>query len=324
MTNSEEERGDQPNRQVIHLQMVNDLFEALTSQEAAQEKAVAVLEQYQDYLTTSFLSLLAKLSEQAEAAGQTVAAQNYQLMVAFAKGYRVNLLLEKLPEGKEAEPYQNLAQAMAQASSAEELQAVVQLHSDRLDEALAAVLLQAFQEKVEQGEEAVARHLLQLADLVLMVVDAAADGLLTQNDEEEDEAETDNEAGKVGQLPTGTNIAFDPAPYLTLLQRLQKTEGNIRQTWRALLLEHLTLLDNRMLQVVEMLVEGWHKQADPDVKKMGAGFTVNFAVIVSDLPRGNRKNLQELVLGCYRQVLTIFTLNAFPEDYAMTQNNLGT
>jgi CHAT domain-containing protein len=49
----------------------------------------------------------------------------------------------------------------------------------------------------------------------------------------------------------------------------------------------------------------------------------NLTVDIQKFPLGSRANNQEIAIACYQAALEVYTREAFPEDWAMTQNNLG-
>ncbi|MBD2213513.1 CHAT domain-containing protein [Nostoc linckia FACHB-104] len=50
---------------------------------------------------------------------------------------------------------------------------------------------------------------------------------------------------------------------------------------------------------------------------------INFSILLWEFPLGNRANNLEIAITGYEIVLTVFTRDRFPIDWAMTQNNLG-
>jgi tetratricopeptide (TPR) repeat protein len=54
-----------------------------------------------------------------------------------------------------------------------------------------------------------------------------------------------------------------------------------------------------------------------------AGVIGNFGVLIQQFPWGNIANNLEITIIAYQIVLTVYTQTAFPQDWAMTQNNLG-
>ncbi|MEH1947512.1 MAG: CHAT domain-containing protein [Nostoc sp.] len=64
-------------------------------------------------------------------------------------------------------------------------------------------------------------------------------------------------------------------------------------------------------------------EVKPDVAESMAGVIVNFSSLVSQFPLGSKASNIEIAITGYETALTIFTRNAFPIDWAMTQYNLG-
>ena len=285
-----------------YLTVIQELLAALKSDEADQ-KVVELLTHRREYLDTRLFRLLAKFARQAQQVGQEQNVQLFMQALAQAKGFRLNMGLEQLPEGEEAAPYHTAVAALEATTSPEELQAALQAHVLVVDDTLAGLLLGRGLHYHQKGDEQRATFLAQLSDLILAIVDGAV------GEENEDEEDQDND--------------LDPAPYLELLRNLQQIGGNIRVSWRQILLENLALLNPNLLRVAAALVAGWQDEEDKAIAEQGAGFLVNLAVIISELPRGNRRVMQELVIGLDRLILEVYTLAAYPEQYASTQNNLG-
>ncbi|MCS6792192.1 MAG: tetratricopeptide repeat protein [Oscillatoriaceae bacterium SKW80] len=56
---------------------------------------------------------------------------------------------------------------------------------------------------------------------------------------------------------------------------------------------------------------------------MWAGTQNNLAVAYSDRVKGNRLENLERAITCYEKALKVYTLDAFPQEWAITQRNLA-
>ncbi|BAZ32840.1 TPR repeat protein [Cylindrospermum sp. NIES-4074] len=83
------------------------------------------------------------------------------------------------------------------------------------------------------------------------------------------------------------------------------------------------LLDKEFAQVLQ----SWAREQFATVERKAARKIAknigNFSNRIQEFPLGNRANNLEIAIGGYEVLLTLFTPTAFPQDWAMTQNNLG-
>ena len=64
-------------------------------------------------------------------------------------------------------------------------------------------------------------------------------------------------------------------------------------------------------------------EAEPDRTTDIAADIVNFGNLIQQFPLGSKANNMEIAIAGYEIALTVYTRSAFPEDWAMTQNNLA-
>ncbi|MCG6134776.1 MAG: tetratricopeptide repeat protein, partial [Nostoc sp. LLA-1] len=64
-------------------------------------------------------------------------------------------------------------------------------------------------------------------------------------------------------------------------------------------------------------------EAETDTARSVAAVIGNFSNLIQQFPLGSKANNMEIALACYEIIETVYTLNAFPQDWATTQNNLG-
>ncbi|MCC5898599.1 MAG: tetratricopeptide repeat protein, partial [Phormidium sp. BM_Day4_Bin.17] len=84
--------------------------------------------------------------------------------------------------------------------------------------------------------------------------------------------------------------------------------------------------DQLDLDFAETISQWFHSQLDPDdieKNKDLARNLHNFAIDIQQFPLGSRANNLEIAIVAYQAALDVRTRSAFPEQWAMTQNNLG-
>ncbi|MDZ8237110.1 MAG: CHAT domain-containing protein [Nostoc sp. ChiQUE01a] len=64
-------------------------------------------------------------------------------------------------------------------------------------------------------------------------------------------------------------------------------------------------------------------EAEPDAATSIAADIVNFSNLIQQFPLGSKASNMEIAITGYEIALTVYTKSAFPENWAMTQNNLG-
>ncbi|MGL4497659.1 MAG: tetratricopeptide repeat protein, partial [Planktothrix sp.] len=84
--------------------------------------------------------------------------------------------------------------------------------------------------------------------------------------------------------------------------------------------------DQLDLDFAETISQWFHSLLDPDdieKNKALARILNAFAIDIQQFPLGSRANNLEIAIVAYEVALEVLTRSAFPEDWAMTQNNLG-
>ncbi len=111
---------------------------------------------------------------------------------------------------------------------------------------------------------------------------------------------------------------------LFLLELLQlKKEFNDPKVVYPQLAQHTDKLN---LTFAATAAQWFHSQLDPDNSQNNQDLARNFHNLAIDLyqfPLGSRLNNLEIAITLYQAALTVYTREAFPADWAMTQNNLA-
>jgi|JI7StandDraft_1071085.scaffolds.fasta_scaffold00330_21 tetratricopeptide (TPR) repeat protein len=133
-----------------------------------------------------------------------------------------------------------------------------------------------------------------------------------------------NLASQLGQflgMNQGSN-SDDLEFLMQLLQTVSDSQGNPQQVY-PFLQQNLDRLD---LQLIKILT-AWAKDI---FAKVEATQAYNIAAVIFTLgnliqqfPLGSRLVNLEIAIACYQRALQVYTPEDFPQDWAMTQNNLG-
>ncbi|MBP0016182.1 MAG: tetratricopeptide repeat protein, partial [Cyanobacteria bacterium SBLK] len=121
--------------------------------------------------------------------------------------------------------------------------------------------------------------------------------------------------GKKKEIPTRPTRDF----ILTFQERIEKYGKNSTKVYQ--LIE--AKLDESILEALPRTFD--RLIADETAKKQQyfAALFVYFGILLQEFPRGDRQLNLEVSIAAYEQALKVFDRSAFPQDWAMTQNNLG-
>jgi CHAT domain-containing protein len=111
-----------------------------------------------------------------------------------------------------------------------------------------------------------------------------------------------------------------------LMQVLQVTaeSGGDAQKVYPLLEANIDKLDARLAELLQALATSKLADAKPDEAEYIATDIGNFSNLIQQFPLGNKASNMEIAINGYEIALTVFTHDAFPQEWAATQNNLGT
>jgi CHAT domain-containing protein len=116
---------------------------------------------------------------------------------------------------------------------------------------------------------------------------------------------------------------LDYEEFLQALIKIKKDSNSDRQVVRDFLKEHQNKLD---LTFAEVITQWFNSNIDPNNSENNkdiASLLNSIAINIKNFPLGRRINNIEIAIICYQSVLTVYTLDAFPKQWAMTQNNLA-
>src|SRR4028118_19946 len=108
--------------------------------------------------------------------------------------------------------------------------------------------------------------------------------------------------------------------YLTLIETLLTCPSD-EQT--AILQANLELLDDEFAQYLREWATETLSNLDADQAEYCAKILYNLNLKISSLQQGSRRRNREIAIACLDIGLTIFTREAYSEDWARFQNSLG-
>ena len=114
--------------------------------------------------------------------------------------------------------------------------------------------------------------------------------------------------------------------YRNLIQELLKetteSDGD-EQVVYPLLVENIDQLDDRLAEQLQAWATNKLAKAKPDEATSIAADIVKFSNLIAQFPLGDKASNMEIAINGYKVALTVRTREAFPKDWAGTQNNLG-
>ncbi|GCL45048.1 tetratricopeptide repeat protein [Microcystis aeruginosa] len=194
--------------------------------------------------------------------------------------------------------YLNLINQLLSCNDGDEPR-ILQENRELLDEGLVQVMVAVAQQYGEAGRENEAQFLMNIAKQL-----AAALGL------------SGNET---------TATANTPQDYLNfLMETLQKISENpnpqlIYPFWA----QNLDKLDDNLAQILDSRVREILTQVTPEQAYFIAFIIGNFSNLIAQFPLGNIATHKEIAITGYEIALNIFTFDAFPQEWAMTENSLA-
>ncbi|NER97795.1 MAG: tetratricopeptide repeat protein, partial [Symploca sp. SIO1B1] len=117
-----------------------------------------------------------------------------------------------------------------------------------------------------------------------------------------------------------------PQEYLQFLQQvllaILDSNGNPQVVY-PLLQANLDKLDDGLTQIVEAWAKQTLAKVEPQQAQSITVDLVNLGNLIAQFPLGSKASNLETAIACYQNALEIRTREAFPVDWAMTQNNLA-
>ncbi|MBC7515115.1 MAG: CHAT domain-containing protein [Alkalinema sp. FL-bin-369] len=111
--------------------------------------------------------------------------------------------------------------------------------------------------------------------------------------------------------------AYDLA--VEIVQLIAQMQGNQAQVYEFFRI-NVERLNEELLSILPTVFADLTQQNEPT---MIASLFVHFGGLINQFPLGSRMLNLEMSISAYDQALQVYTRDAFPEDWARTQNNLG-
>jgi len=198
--------------------------------------------------------------------------------------------------------YLNLIERLLNSPSGEEPQ-ILQANRELLDADFLQMLDAEAQMLSQQGNENAANWLRNLA-----VELGEALGLSSPTD-------------TVAKLSEDDLQAYEQF-LMEVLQATAESEGDARGVY-PLLVENTGHLNQTLAEVLRHWATTTLPDKPPDQAQFIATVINSFSNRIQEFPLGNKASNMEIAIAGYEIVLTVFTRDAFPQDWAKTQNNLG-
>jgi len=201
------------------------------------------------------------------------------------------------------ETYFNLIQELLSCPNGEE-SAILSRSSELVDEGLVIMCQQVAEMSRGQGQENQAGFLINLAEQLAEYLNMTEDG----------GAEQESQSN------------YSVKDYLKFLQQLIQIEIQSNSDPKIVypfLAQHQNKLD---LKFAEIITQWFNSNIDPNNSKQNkdvASLLNNIAIDIQQFSLGSRLNNIEIAITCFQSALTVYTPDALPEDWAMTQNNLA-
>ncbi|MGB5771503.1 MAG: tetratricopeptide repeat protein, partial [Crocosphaera sp.] len=109
---------------------------------------------------------------------------------------------------------------------------------------------------------------------------------------------------------------------MTVLQTIAESKGNPDVIY-PLFKENQGMLDETLGTILQQWGQETFKTVSSDQANYMAAVIVTFGNLIQQFPLGNKGNNMELAITAYNCALEVYTREAFPVQWATTQNNLG-
>ncbi|QKQ74658.1 CHAT domain-containing protein [Nostoc sp. TCL240-02] len=190
--------------------------------------------------------------------------------------------------------YNQLIQTLLNCPSGEEPE-ILAANTELLDANFVQVVVAAAEYFAQQGEENTANWLRNLATYLT------------------------SETPPITQEDIETYLQF----LIEILQATAESNGDAQVIY-PLLAANTDKLNDIFAQLLRHWATNTLTEAEPDAATSIAAVIGNFSNLIQQFPLGSKANNMEIAITGYEIALTVYTRSAFPENWATTQNNLGT
>lgn len=88
-------------------------------------------------------------------------------------------------------------------------------------------------------------------------------------------------------------------------------------------MQNIDKLDDNLVHVINILVKNTFSSTSPQEAALIAGYIVIFSNLIAQFPLGNIAINQAIGITGYKIALTVFTFEAFPQQWAMIWSSLA-
>jgi CHAT domain-containing protein len=198
--------------------------------------------------------------------------------------------------------YLNLIQRLLNCRSNDEIQEILAANQELLDAGFLQAVEAAAQMFSQQGDENTASWLQGLASYLKEALNLDTKVDLPSLSEEE--------------IQVYFQFLMD------VLQATANSNGNAQVIY-PLLAKNTDKLDGVLAEILRRWGTNTLREAEADKVEYLAAVIVAFSNLIQQFPLGNKASNMEIAIAGYEVALTVFTRERFPQDWAMTQNNLG-
>nr|NMG10125.1 hypothetical protein [Brasilonema sp. UFV-L1] len=109
---------------------------------------------------------------------------------------------------------------------------------------------------------------------------------------------------------------------IEVLQATAESEGDAQVVY-PLLANNTQYLNLNLAELLRRWVTSKLAEVETDVAQSIAAYIGEFSNLIQQFPLGDKASNMEIAIAGYEVVLTVLTREAFPQNWAMTQNNLA-
>ncbi|NEO71862.1 MAG: CHAT domain-containing protein [Moorea sp. SIO3H5] len=134
-----------------------------------------------------------------------------------------------------------------------------------------------------------------------------------------------NLAGELAEILGISPTEVPLEDYLNFLQSILQAVAtdDSPQSVYPVLEQNLDKLDENLGQILQFFAKEQLLQLQSEEAESVARVISQFGSLIKEFPLGDIANNLEIAIASYQVVATVFTLEAFPQDWASTQNNLA-
>ncbi|NJM70152.1 MAG: CHAT domain-containing protein [Scytonema sp. RU_4_4] len=196
--------------------------------------------------------------------------------------------------------YLDLIERLLNCPSGEEPE-ILQANLDLLDAEFLLMLEAVAEMKVQQGNENTANLLRNLANRLREALNLPSPT-----------------AGNISEEELQAHLQF----LGKVLQATAESNGDAQVVY-PLLANNTQYLNLNLAELLRLWATNKLAEVETDVAQFFAAVIVEFSNLIQQFPLGDKASNMEIAIAGYEVVLTVFTRDAFPQDWASTQNNLG-